>query len=174
MIKYRYALDKEGNLIDIIDLDRIELKKDDKFFGLDFGQVLIPRLGKIKRKHFAQKPNSEIIGSGETYLHALGKKVFYDDYVKCLKNNIPYYFKYKTEIYCDRLKQEYKIKCLQKIEEKKFDLTKYFNEIRIEKKDGKFIPDIMLSNSQRGEKIYIEIAVTHCCKLPIFSTDSTD
>jgi hypothetical protein len=161
MIKYRYALDKDGNIIDIIDLERIELKKEDKFLGLDFGQELIPRLGKIKRKHFAQKQNSEIIGNGETYLHALGKKVFYDDYVECLKNNIPYYLDYKTEIYCDRLKHEYNIKCLQKTEKKKFDLTKYFNEVKVEKKDGRFIPDIMLLNSQSGEKIYIEIAVTH-------------
>jgi YD repeat-containing protein len=33
MIKYRYALDKEGNLIDITDLDRIELKKDERNFN---------------------------------------------------------------------------------------------------------------------------------------------
>lgn len=43
----------------------------------------------------------------------------------------------------------------------KYDLTKYFNEILLEKNDDNFIPDLLLLNLKTHEKIYIEIAVTH-------------
>lgn len=161
MIKYRYALDQYENLVDIQDLERIEVLQTDKFYSIDFKLELIPRLGNIKQKHFAHKPNIENLGTGETYLHALGKKIFYDEYLFCLKNNKSVYFKYTIEKYCNRLQKEYNITCRQGNEIGKFDLTKYFTEILIEKRDDNFIPDILLLNPTTREKIYIEIAVTH-------------
>ncbi|MDO2952641.1 hypothetical protein M8826_11065, partial [Aeromonas simiae] len=45
---------------------------------------------------------------------------------------------------------------------KTFDLTDYFHSIKMEKRDGHFIPDLTLCSTTRtAEKIYIEIAVTH-------------
>ena len=41
-----------------------------------------------------------------------------------------------------------------------YDLTKKFKDIRLEKHDGVFIPDLLLS-TESGEKLYVEIAVTH-------------
>lgn len=161
MIKYRFALDTKDNLIDIRNLERNELSKDDIFFSIDFKQLLIPRLGKIKTKHFAHKPNIDILGSSETYLHALGKKIFYSDYSNCLQTKTPFYINYTIQKHCNRLEQEYEIICNLKQENEKFDLTRYFTEILIEKKDDTFIPDILLVNPYTKEKIYIEMAVTH-------------
>ena len=46
--------------------------------------------------------------------------------------------------------------------EKAHDLTQYYNGIREEKRDGIFIPDLLLFNQQdESKKIYIEVAVTH-------------
>ena len=161
MIKYRFALDTKDNLIDIRNLERSELSKEDIFFSIDFKQLLIPRLGKIKIKHFARKSNTAILGSNETYLHALGKKIFYNEYFNCLQNKTPFHLNYSIQTHCNRLEKEFNITCLLKEEFAKFDLSKYFNEILLEKKDDIFIPDILLLNPDTKEKIYIEIAVTH-------------
>lgn len=161
MIKYRFALDKNDKIIDIQDLERASLAKTDIFFSIDSKQELIPRLGKIKRKHFAQKPKVIYLGNQETYLHALGKKIFFNEYSNCLQKNLPFYLKYKVQKNCNRLQKEHNIICKLGEYEENFDLTKYFTEIQIEKKDNNFIPDILLFNPKTNEKIYIEIAVTH-------------
>lgn len=161
MIKYRYALDRNDNLVDITNLERAELTKTDRFYSIDFKQELIPRLGHINQKHFAKKHNNHILGNGETYLHALGKKIFFDEYSKCLQNNTSFNIKYHIKKYCNRLQNEYNITCRLEYETGKFDLAKYFTEILIEKPDNIFIPDILLLNPNTKEKIYIEIAVTH-------------
>lgn len=161
MIMYRYALDNKDNLIDVHNLVRADLTKTDKFFSVDFKQELIPRLGHIKKKHFAHKPNINILGSSETYLHGLGKKIFYDEYLLCLQNKTPFYLNYIIQKHCNRLQHAYNITCKLKEETEKFDLAKYFTEIFSEKRDDVFIPDILLLNPKTKEKIYVEIAVTH-------------
>lgn len=160
-IKYRYALAGDETLVDVLDLDRNLLLKGTKFYSLDFKQELIPRLGKIKQKHFAHKPNIDAKGSKETYLHALGKKVFYEEYRDCLTNHKPFYLEYFSHKECDRLFATYGFKCQLECEEMKYDLTKYFTQITVEPRDGEFIPDLLLVNPTNNSKIYIEIAVTH-------------
>lgn len=160
-IKYRYALDSQENLIDIRDLKKHELLKTDKFFSVDFKQEFIPRLGENRQKHFAHKHQVEIFGSTETYLHCLGKKVFYNEYSLCLKTNSPFFLNYAKDVKCNRLNEKYGTTCCLETEIIKFDLTTYFTEILVEKKDEEFIPDLLLLNPITKEKIYIEIAVTH-------------
>jgi hypothetical protein len=161
MIKYRFALDRFDNLIDVDELERLNLTKDDKFFSVDFKQELIPRLGKIKVKHFAHKSGVDSSGNSETYLHALGKKIFFDEYNQCLINKTPFCLDYNVNKVCNRLESKYNTTCEYDCEKKLFDLTNYFTEIYVEKRDGEFIPDILLLNPKTLEKIYIEIAVTH-------------
>lgn len=121
MIKYRFALNSQNNLIDINDLERVGLTKTDKFFSVDFKQELIPHLGKIKEKHFAHKPNIEIFGSVETYLHALGKKIFYNEYSLCLEKNLAFYLKHSIQRLCNRLSKEFNITCKLKEKTIKYD-----------------------------------------------------
>lgn len=159
-IKYRFALDKNGNLIDVSELSRKELSKEDKFYSIDFHNELIPKLGDVVTKHFAHKGDSE--GNYESYLHALAKKVFADEYQKCLNEKTPFLFKYRVDNKCSRL-DSLGVACIDS-EYKLFDLTTKFDQLFIEKRDGHFIPDVMLYNSEKGDKIYIEIAVTHFCE----------
>lgn len=159
-IKYRFALDEQDNLVDVSELSRVEISKKNKFFSIDTHNELIPKLGSVVTKHFAHKGDSE--GNFESYLHALSKKVFADEYQKCLDTKRPFYFKYKVENKCNKLK-ELGVPCMN-TEYKLFDLTTRFDQLFIEKRDGIFIPDVMLYDSERGEKIYIEIAVTHFCE----------
>ncbi len=161
MIKYRYALDQNDNIVDIQDLNQSNLSKNDIFYSLDFKQIVIPRLGLIRVKHFSHKPNTKLLGSSETYLHALGKKVFINEYNKCLLMGLPFFITYTTSKICNRLENLYNIKCHLGSERNKFDLASYFNKIILEKKDDNFIPDLLLLNTNTKEKIYIEITVTH-------------
>ena len=88
-VQYRYALDGKDAPVDIFDLERSLISKDDVFYCISCGNKLIPRLGKIKVKHFAHKTLSTNC-SYETYLHKLAKKLFLYEYGKCIKNNEPF------------------------------------------------------------------------------------
>ena len=158
MIKYQYAKDNNGNLIDINHLNK-ENRDNVKFFCIGCGNELIARLGKIKIHHFSHK--KEVNCSGETYLHLLGKQLFYDNYVECLKNNIPFIIEFNQKRVCNHYEQDLGVKCKLEKTVTKFDLTQYFDKILIEKREGSFIADIMLTSKSGKDKIFVEIAVTH-------------
>jgi competence CoiA-like predicted nuclease len=59
------------------------------FICLGCDNILIAKVnGKIKQPHFAHKSIQEC--NGETYLHRLGKQVFFEVYQKCLEENEPF------------------------------------------------------------------------------------
>lgn len=157
MIQYRYAINERDELVDINNLSK---DQSDKFFAVDTREELIPKLGSIRQKHFAHKVNSGNPGSKETYLHALGKKVFLDIYRNCLEKDIPYYLKYKSNNRCNRLEGEYGKVCYKE-EVKLTNLCRNLNQIKLEKGDNEFIPDLLLFHPLNEKKIYIEVAVTH-------------
>jgi hypothetical protein len=157
MIKYRYAKDEIGTIIDVNSLERSTVTG--KYFCMGCSKELLPRLGKIRRKHFAHKHQLEC--SPETYLHRLGKHFFYNIYKDCLLNNKPYLLEYEQEQICNFFQNKYGVVCNRPTTVKEFDLTQYFTEIELEKRDGTLIPDVRLFNPVSKESIYIEIAVTH-------------
>lgn len=161
-IRYRFANDSNGVLTDVSKLDRETVDQlGMRFTSLDYGQDLVARLGTKRRKHFAHKPGTEVQGSRETYLHALGKRFFRKMYQRCLDEQLPYYIVYEEKRTCNRLEADYGLSCKLKPERKRFDITKKFTELKEEVRDGRFIPDLSLFAPANGEKIYIEIAVTH-------------
>ena len=87
MIKYQYAKDDNEKLIDIDSLND-ENRNRSKFFCIGCGNELIARLGKIKVHHFAHK--KVVTCSGETYLHLLGKQLFFENYTDCLNKQKPF------------------------------------------------------------------------------------
>ncbi len=161
MIKYRFACDKNSKLIDINSLERSRLTNDDKFFGLENNLELVPRLGGKNQKHFAHKSNANNVGSRETYLHILGKRLFYESYKEALENNTQFLIAFPITKLCDRLENIYGTKCKFDDSHETFNLSNYFTEIKLEKKDGEFIPDLTITNPNNGNKIFIEIKVTH-------------
>ena len=160
-IKYKYALDRNDSLVKVEDLIRENLPRGTVFYSLDFHQELVPRLGKVRRKHFAHKKPDEALGGRETYLHALGKRIFRDNYERCLQSNTPFYLEYLKHGTCTKLQSEFGLECKLTEGPFKYNLIKYFTEIREERKDGEFRPDLLLYYPARDAKIYIEITVTH-------------
>ncbi len=159
MIKYKYAYNIAGSIINIEDLDKTTLNPNEKFKCISCAETLIARLGNRRQKHFAHKLELEC--SQETYLHFLGKKLFYDAYSNCLENKTPFLLDFLQQDVCIYKKSELGITCKLDKSPITIDLTHYFTEIKMEHKEELFVPDILLFNPTNNVKLYFEIAVTH-------------
>lgn len=159
-MKNLYALNKFNALVNIVDVDKV---RRDKYFCLQCGDELIARKGVKNIHHFSHK--SKMGCNYETYLHKLGKLVFYNTYRDCLKTGKPFYIDFETKRLCNTCIDIENVNRLCEISSihGKFDLTKVFNEIYLEKFHNGFIADVLLKSSERQEVIFIEIFVTHSC-----------
>lgn len=159
MAKYKFALNSKN---EIKSADEISNKPvNDVYYCLGCGNELTAKVnGQVKKPHFAHKLKMEC--NGETYLHNLGKQTFYQTYLKCLEHNEPFNITLTSSKVCRKFKPLILTNCNLGSTKKTFDLTDYFHEIKMEKRDGEFIPDLILySTRNKTGKIYIEIAVTH-------------
>lgn len=159
MAKYKFALNSNKQIISADDIAHKPV--NDVYHCLGCSGELTAKVNDcFKQPHFSHKIKVEC--NGETYLHNLGKLTFYQTYVGCLESNEPFKISLTSNKVCRKFKPLLLANCELGILEKSYDLTNYYREIKIEKKDGNFIPDLMLcSTSNPDEKIYIEIAVTH-------------
>lgn len=155
MIKYQYAVDHHNNLIHI---DNVISKTDEVYYCISCSNILIPKMGSIRKKHFSHKAQQNC--SSETYLHKLGKRVFIEQYSHCLNKGIPFFVELPEKQMCNKYENTFGKVCEKGINTKQFDLTKYYKNIQEEIYDGHFKPDIQLIG-EKDQKIYVEIAVTH-------------
>lgn len=158
MIKYQYAKDETGRLIDINSLNE-KNRNVSKFFCVGCGNEVIARLGKIKIYHFAHK--KVVTCSGETYLHLLGKQIFFDNYNDCLANKKPFFIEIYQKTTCNHYEQDLNLQCKLEKNIIKFDLTQFFDKISLETRESSFVADILLTSKSDKDKVFIEIAVTH-------------
>jgi len=162
MIKYSYALADQKYIININDISP-ETRKTHIYYCLGCGKELIPRLGEVRLKHFAHKVQQENDScSGETYLHYTAKILLYNSIRAKIKNKKPLYLQYMGENCCASChypEEEYR-NCTISQTSRKIDLLSQFDEIHLEKRTDKFIPDLLLTNKNH-ERVFIEIAVTH-------------
>lgn len=161
MIKYQYALGKNGNLIDVKKLTADTRRTNAPYICCGCEKELIANLGIKKAKHFSHKTAGDC--TKETYLHKLGKAVFYTEYTDCLENNKPFIFSIRLSATCNYYQSQLGGVCKKTIQHK-YDLTKVFKVIEEEKQVDDFRPDILLSSKDGTQKIFIEIAVTHKCE----------
>ncbi len=159
MVKYRYASNQDDALIDANVLRGKTVS--DNYYCLGCGNKMTARVnGQHQRPHFSHREKVEC--NGETYLHKLGKTVFVDTYTNCISTDSEFLIELSHEKICNKYQGIWQTECSVGHLSKRYDLTNYYQELRVEKKDGKFIPDVMLvSNSRSKDSIYIEIAVTH-------------
>jgi len=149
MIQYNYGKTEDGIIVDISQINKDNSKK--KYICISCNEEIIPKIGAIREHHFAHK-NTNVVCSKENYYHLLGKYVFFDTYSDCIKNNIPFYIGIK-ETQC---KNNLNYKC-GNIINTNFNLLEYFDNIEMEKHNGKYIPDLRLFNQNNKENIFIEI-----------------
>jgi hypothetical protein len=148
MIQYDYGKTDNGKIINI---SQVNKNYKEKYFCISCNNELIPKIGRIREHHFAHK-NKDIICSKENYFHFLGKKIFFNTYIDCIKNSEPFYIGIR-EIQC---KNNMNYKC-KNIRITNYNLLEYFDKIEMETFNGKFIPDLRLFNQSNSENIFIEI-----------------
>lgn len=161
MVKYRFAITPEDTIADAQSLAGRDVSGSE-FHCLGCENVLIPKVnGAVREPHFAHHPGTTC--SPETYLHRLGKHVFADVYHECVATGVPFEIELRHSIVCRRFESLVGSPCFSdRCHVKAYDLTMYFNQIRLENRDGEFIPDLLLTSDKNPElRIYIEIAVTH-------------
>ena len=162
-IKYHYAKNENGEIVDISDVTE-EYRKEHRFFCISCGEEMIAKMGKIKVKHFAHKVDTQNCNS-ETYLHKLTKlrlkEKFYSDN--------PFEVAYWVDIHCSKEKSciFYKKDVCRKKELRIYDLKKYYDVCEEERREDKFIGDLKITSSTNPNlpPILIEVCVTHECTL---------
>lgn len=158
-IQYKYALNSENQTVYIGDLERTPGLRNQAFTCISCENILIPKLGKIRSKHFAHKYIASC--SEETYLHKLVKNLFVQEYQKCLDTRSLFNIELEIPHICNTYETFFGTTCTLEIIEKPFDLTKRYTSVSLETREGEFIPDVLLSNDSGSEKLFVEIAVTH-------------
>ncbi|RYG18862.1 hypothetical protein EON82_22120, partial [bacterium] len=158
---YRYATNADGDLVDVLELTNGSPKAQGPFRCVGCEAPLVAKLkGERREKHFAHKAD---LGCGpETYLHRLGKKAFCDAYRRCLAEGRPFLVERTHTVECSRFESLLGRSCDAGSVTLTHDLTRYYDDIRMEVRSGEFVPDLLLSSSRNPERrVYVEIAVTH-------------
>lgn len=161
MIRYRYAINEHGNVLSI---DNITEKNKNKIFTCGgCGERLSPRALKSNKviPHFYH-PYDESFSqrecSGETYLHWISKELLAESF----QQSGPFVLEWKSTSSCIHEDADWTM--CYKEHEHFMNLTKEYPIVTVEKKDGDFIPDILLSN-KNGGKIYVEICNSSTCSI---------
>ena len=163
-IKYHYALNENGDIIDKSDVTK-EDRKSQRIFCINCGEEMIAKLGEIKSRHFAHKAETLDCNS-ETYLHKLAKLRLKEKFYSAASFEIAYWQEVKCsdKSSCPFFKEE---ECKEK-RLKSFDLKKYYDTCQEEQREDSFIADLKISSSQNPKRppVTIEIYVSHKCSLP--------
>lgn len=161
MTLYRYAYDDAGTLVDVLEVSAEHIQLGYSYTCIGCGQPLIAKVrGTKRRKHFAHKVVTPTC-TEETYLHKLAKQTFFDEYQTCLETGQPYNIELLHQKHCTAFAGLFGTPCIRTIVQT-HDLTRYYDRISLEHRDGQFIPDVLLQSSKDStRKLYIEVAVTH-------------
>ena len=160
VIRYQFATDETDALVDI-DSVSVEDRARHTYRCLGCGQELVAKLGAVKAHHFAHKTAMDAC-NGESYLHKLGKRF--------LKQRFDSEGEFPIEI-------DHPISCSDqegcpffRAEEcrdvgyRTFDLKKFYDTAAIEAPCGKFIADVLLTDSHhRYPPVLLEVLVAHRC-----------
>lgn len=159
-IRYKTAFDEHKNLVDIRDVSKEE-RHEHTYRCITCGEVLLPRLGNERARHFYHGKDTTC--DGESYIHKLAKLRLKEKFDK----SEHFYVSYEVTHVCS--KQGCRLRnmnCSKANEQHEIDLKQYYDIATIEAPINGFIADILLSNSQKPEypPVLLEIRVTHACE----------
>ena len=153
MSLYQYAKNEENRIININDIN--ELNQKENYHCISCNNPIRPRSIKSDQRnqpHFyhLNKDNTSKCNP-ESYIHNLSKRRFAKNYENILEFNL-----YREiTLTCTQAKYPSCKKNFTEI----LNLKKMYPYIKVEKRDGSYIPDCLLYND-KNEKIYIEIKYT--------------
>ncbi len=160
-IKYQYAYDESGRLIDINECPEEE-RRCHIYHCLGCGKELRPRAigSKYKRAHFYHKGQAEC--NTETYLHKLGKLLVKQKFDSTESFMVSYPITKSCNKESCTLRNS---NCDHKGVMHEVDLKRYYDTCRLEAPIKGFIADLLLTSSHDASipPTLIEICVTHPC-----------
>ena len=167
---YAYLVNGEEKILTYIS-NCTEADRSKKFVCPGCGGEMGLRLGDIRRHHFYHK--TECNCPGETYKHMVTKELFkkYFDSSASMLINSKYEYECEHVNNCKiidlwkearRVKNDIPYVCKTKYKDNIFDLKKYYTVADIEKHEGKYIADVLLTG-EKAPDMLIEIMVTHKC-----------
>lgn len=162
MVQYRYARSVAGGIVDASQLAKVERSPDWSFICLGCDQPLVAKVhGRDHAPHFAHRADATCCD--ETYLHHLGKKVFFEEFTKCRVSGLPFEIELSYPLFCRKYECDLQGPCrIDGSHVRSHDLATLCDDIQMEYPDGSFIPDLLLRDTRgRRLKIFVEIAVTH-------------
>lgn len=162
-IKYHYAKNENGDIVDISDVNE-EYRRCHRFFCISCGEEMVAKIGKIKARHFAHKVDTENCNN-ETYLHKLTKLRLKEKFDSNESFEVAYWINRR----CSNINSCVfsKDSVCEKRELKIYDLKQYYDICEVESKEDKFIGDLKISSSKNKNlpPVLIEVCVTHECTL---------
>lgn len=149
---YRYALNQNGNIINV----RTAVRTD-KYICPCCGSEMIPHMGKIRKWHFTHKVG--ISCNYETYLHKVAKARIREAFLSSESFLISFNPEHICDAECPFKKDP---KCVARLQ-KSFDIRSYYDVCEEEVPFNGFRPDLLLRSSLFPERdpIFIEIHVSH-------------
>jgi hypothetical protein len=127
------------------------------------GGLVVPVLGATRERHFRHKAIGERPCSRETYLHKLAKALVADNFQAAVATQRPYWLKLEVPEVCRHWESQFGFVCKRERGVRPIDLTRYFDTATVEAGVDGFVADVLLSSSVTGEKLLIEIVVSHEC-----------
>lgn len=159
-IRYRTAFDEHKNLVDIRDVSKEE-RHEHTYRCITCGEVLLPRLGNERARHFYHGKDTTC--DGESYIHKLAKLRLKEKFDKSKHFYVSYIV---TNVCSEEGCKLRNVNCSIPHEQHKIDLKKYYDTATIEAPINGFVADILLFNSKKPEyqPVLLEIRVTHACE----------
>lgn len=157
----RYTKAVDGELIDVNSVDPSDRYARGPYRCLSCNHLMVPALGRARKHHFKHKAGRPQNCADETYLHQLGKLTLFNALSDAIKNNKPFPLKRRQTIICDHHEAKFGAICRNQTRCFSDDLASRFDIVEIEKGADGFIADLLLTSSETGDKLLIEIAVTH-------------
>lgn len=160
-IKYHFALTSKGQIIDIADVT--ENDRLTKYYCLNCGDEMRPRLGKKNAHHFAHISTTPDCNP-ETYLHKLAKLKIKEKF----ESTVPFEISLSQSTQCSSKKScpFYKEDECTTYHYTTYDLHKIYDDCKEEQSIRNFRADLLLTSSTKPSTppILIEVFVTHKCE----------
>lgn len=156
-----YTIAADGGLIDINSVDPSKRYARGPYSCLSCGHLMVPALGRARKHHFKHKAGRPQNCANETYLHQLGKLVLFCALSDAIENGKTFPLNRRQSIICNRHQSDLGVTCRSQTKDIADNLAKRFDTIETEKGIAGFVADLLLTSSETGDSLLLEIEVTH-------------
>ena len=157
----RYTKAADGGLIDVASVDPADRYARGPYRCLSCGHVMVPALGRTRKHHFKHKAGRPQHCSDETYLHQLGKLTLFKALSEAIEHQNQFPLTRSQPMVCDYHEAHLGVICTSQTRVFLDDLAMRFDGVEMEEGIAGFIADILLTSTESGDVMLLEISVTH-------------